>query len=354
VNRIGRNGAGTLSARRNGGLAPSYDGESYYGRPAVKPSHWDWTVSSYIYLAGIAGAAQGIAAIGQVADRQRYRAAIGNARFLATASCGIGAGLLILDLKTPQRWYNMMRILRTTSPMSFGSYFLAALGGLSGLTVLGELARGRERDGIGGLAEKVADIAQIGAAVAGAAASTYTASLLACTSSPYWSAAPSQLGMQFAGASVATAAAALSIGEQLSGRVENSRRLDDVAALATVVNVVGYLAAKAQRKALGVSEESYGSPQSRALQTGGLLLAGALPLGAYLVNRISERRSPGLSLLASAGILAGGFMLRHATLRLGLESTRKPGPYFRLAQPENLPPALEPKRLSGSGRRRLP
>src|SRR3546814_20363040 len=92
---------------------------------------------------------------------------------MATAGSAAGAVLLIIALRTPRRWYNMLRIFRPTSPMSFGSYILTAFGGFSALTLLGEFVDGRGR--LGRAAEAAAGQAQGGAAVTGDAGSAYPA-----------------------------------------------------------------------------------------------------------------------------------------------------------------------------------
>jgi hypothetical protein len=32
-----------------------YAGQTYYGRPAIKPSHYRWLISSYLFVGGVAG-----------------------------------------------------------------------------------------------------------------------------------------------------------------------------------------------------------------------------------------------------------------------------------------------------------
>ncbi|MBX9701179.1 MAG: polysulfide reductase NrfD, partial [Acetobacteraceae bacterium] len=184
------------------GVQREWKGETYHGRPVTKASSFDWKVSFYIVTLGIAGAAQVIAALARA--RPGGAGVARRARFLALGGSLVGPLVLIQHLKTPRRWYNMLRILRPTSPMSLGSWLLAGFGALSGLTALGEML-GRRLP----FARRVADAAQAPAAIAGAGMSIYTAGLLASTSTPLWAAAPGPLATQFGAASMAGAASAL-------------------------------------------------------------------------------------------------------------------------------------------------
>jgi protein NrfD len=320
-----------------------YGGESYHGQPAVKASHWDWTVSTYIFLAGLGGGAQTIATLAHGLHGPRFDPLRRNARILGAFGAAIGSGLLIKDLKTPQRFYNMLRIFRPTSPMSFGTYILAKFGALSGFAILGDIfPRSRTL-------RPVTNAAQIGAALTGAGAATYTASLLSATSNPFWAATPRALGVKFAASSVALGAAALSAGEQLAGRPKNARPLDDLAAVATAVHVGASLVSKAGRERTGVESAMRDRRETKTLEAADLLVAGALPLAAYALNRTIGGRAAPLSLAASAAVLAGGFLVRHQTLYAGHASAAKPEPYLRFAQPDNLPP---PRSQQAFGRAR--
>ena len=47
------------------GAGPDYDGPTYYDRPSLKPAPFNTTVvGGYIFLAGLAGAAQMLAGLG--------------------------------------------------------------------------------------------------------------------------------------------------------------------------------------------------------------------------------------------------------------------------------------------------
>src|SRR5205085_2590856 len=83
---------------------------------------------------------QVIAGVVDLTGHRRDRALVSAARYLAFAGALVSPILLIADLHTPSRWYNMLRIFRSTSPMSIGAWTLSAFGASSGLAALGHVA----------------------------------------------------------------------------------------------------------------------------------------------------------------------------------------------------------------------
>src|SRR5579862_1713482 len=147
---------------------------TYYGRPAIKPSHYKWLISAYLFTGGLAGASQIIAAVADLFGRPRDHSVVRVGRYVALLGSLASPVFLINDLQSPKRFYNMMRIFRPTSPMSLGSWTLAAFGTLSGLTALGQAV-----EDVTGLAAGrwLARAASLPAAAAGAVMSCYTGSL---------------------------------------------------------------------------------------------------------------------------------------------------------------------------------
>ena len=310
-------------------LSRHWRGETYYGRASLKPAPWKWYVSAYIGASGLAGGAQLLATCAWLADRHGTRPLVRNARILAATGAAAGAVLLIADLGTPARWYNMLRIFRATSPMSIGTYILSAFGAATGATIVAELPLGRAAAAFGA-------VGQIPAGIAGAGLGTYTASLLSATSAPGWAAAPRALAVEFATESVATAAAALAIGERLGGRKASADRLDTVAAIASVTHLAASAIGDRRARDKGVAAVARTRP-GRNRQLANMVVAGALPLAAHLAYRRGGRRDPTLPLIGAAAILAGGFLSRAATVRVGQRSAERPRDAFRFAQPANLP-----------------
>ncbi len=185
-----------------------YRGEHYYGLPVVKPSPWGWLIASYFFLGGLAGAAQVVATVADLFGGPSQRPVVRTGRYLALAGTLISPVLLILDLHTPTRWYNMLRIARPTSPMSIGSWVLSAFGFSSSIAAATHFWRNRTQSNE---LAKVDRIAGILGAVSGAAMSTYTATLLSSTSTPLWLTAARPLPVLFGSTAIASAIAAIDL-----------------------------------------------------------------------------------------------------------------------------------------------
>lgn len=301
---------------------------TYYGRPQLKPAPFNKViVGTYIFLAGLSGAAALLAA---VADRESGVAAKGvarRARYLSLLTMTIGPILLISDLHTPKRFYNMLRIAKGTSPMSIGTWNLMAFSGFAGVTAAAQFMS--DRAPALRWSMPLARASQIPAAIAGAGLSTYTASLLSATSTPSWAAAPEALAVRFGSSSMAAAAAALSLGER-SDTMRN--RLETLTGAALAVEAAATLASAKMHRNRGVAMPP--SP-SRGLERAGAIGVGlALPLGLYALSCFAggDKR---VSNAASLAVLAGSLLLRISTLAVGADSAKNPQISFRFTEPGN-------------------
>ena len=131
---------------------------TYYDQPQLKKSHWGVRVALYIFIAGLSGGAQLIATAADLAGGQQDRGTVRRGRHIALLAVVFGPPLLIWDLHSPDRFYNMLRIFRRTSPMSIGTYVLSSFSLFSLATAMAQLFGWT----------KVARITQLPAAVAGA------------------------------------------------------------------------------------------------------------------------------------------------------------------------------------------
>lgn len=303
--------------------AAPYDGRSYYGRPALKASPFGWKTSGYIFLAGLSGSAQILGTLADLTGSPGMRPVVANARYTAMVGATLGPMLLIGDLHTPSRWYNMLRIFRSTSPMSIGSYVLSGFGAFSALT-LGAHWLGMRR---------TASVTQVPAALAGAGMSVYTAALLSSTSTPLWAAAPRLMSVRFGSSAMATAAATLSLAERAGGRPRNAATLDRIALAASAVDLAASVTSERDYKRHGVSAPVEHGPWAPVEKIGAVAIGAAVPLVCHAINAARRRPSATLSVLGSLAVLAGGVALRTAMLYAGNRSAERPDDYFRFTQP---------------------
>jgi formate-dependent nitrite reductase membrane component NrfD len=316
---------------------PSYQGPTYYERSTVKPSPFNWTVAAYIFVGGVAGAAQIIAALADLRGRGEAKTVVSPGRYIALAGTIIGAPLLIADLHTPNRWFNMLRIFRATSPMSIGSWILSTFGTFAGATAAADMAEQRKMLGRPGLFRRLARVFQVPAALAGAGMTFYTGGLLTATSTPLWAAAPRLIASRFAGASMAAAAASLALIQRRRGYARSARDLEKLAALATAVELgLGQASDRVYQRSgvASVLDDARFAPAYRGAE----LLGTVLPLAFYGLDRLVFRGSGGLARPASLAVIAGSAVLRQALMYAGNESARRPRDYLAFTQ---APPSPE-------------
>lgn len=309
-----------LGAERN-----RWDGRTYYGKPQLKPAPFNnGLVGTYVFLAGLSGAAQLLATILDLLHGRAAQGPVRRGRLLSMLAPTIGTACLIADLHTPKRFYNMLRVFKTTSPMSLGSWLLVTFAAASGVTASLQVVV--DRVWWLGWLRWLARLTQLPAALTGAGLSTYTASLFSATSTPSWAAAPKSLAVRYGAASVASAAAAMGL---MEGRTLLGRDLDSLAVVALAAELAATLTEEEanHRAAINVPEE-------KVLSVG---LGAVVPLGLMMASLLfTRRRSRVLTTAASLAVLAGSLAMRISTMAEGDETARRPDISMRFAQPDNL------------------
>lgn len=305
-----------------------YEGETYYGRPALKPSYYKWLIAWYFLLGGISGGAGVLAAVGEWVGRGREETMVRVARYVALVTILISPILLIKDIHTPQRFYNMLRIFRRTSPLSIGTWTATFYGALVGLTALGQgasdfahLAWGR----------RLARALTLPVALVGSLMTTYTAIVLSATSVPLWVALSRHLPVLFASAATSTTTATLSlILGFISGTERTQERLEKLALVATGTELAALVATERHLRATGMNQPLQEPKIAPAYRFGVWGLGLLLPLTIHLAQLASGRHSRAASLLASVATLVGGLTLRAVLLFAGNRSALVPELYFTL------------------------
>ena len=312
----------------------------YYGLPALKASHWKWMVALYIWLAGLAGAMQILAALALMItpDMETAAAVTRPARYGALLAAAIGTVLLVADLLTPRRFLNMLRIFRATSPMSFGSYVLVGFTGLTALSVALQLGADT---GLVSLPPRGVELAvQLPAAAFGLLLVVYTAPLLSATSTPLWAHSPGLLAGSFAGFSMAAGASALALwGLAFSGSPWN-KAFSDIAFLSLGVAWASLLGWTACLARAGLMQPLL-SGSAGALFVMGVLGVGLLlPTVLHLAQMASSGPLMWATALAAVAELAGSLVWRGALLIGGQGSARRAADALRFAgSPDFMPEA---------------
>ncbi len=324
------------TAGRSGAMRRDWAGETDYGRAQLKPAPFSPSVvGGYVFLAGLSGSSALIGALADLTQKRpgERRDVTRRAHYLALLAPTIGSALLVYDLHTPQRFYNMMRVAKKTSPMSIGTWLLLGFSAAAGAGGVAQIATDLEPHWR--WPHRIAKVAQVPAALFGAGISTYTAALVSATSTPVWAAAPRATAVRFASSSIATAAAVLA-GSSVSSPMR--RKLADLLLAALGVEIAATYVVAKQLDGAGIGKARFGRWAwiERIVAGGfGTLLPAALLVGSRLLGRRSAKLDRTAGYLATAGSLA----FRIAFLGHGMESASRPEISLRFAQPDNLPTA---------------
>ena len=297
---------------RERSMVPEPEFESYYGKQIIKTPTWKTPdVPIYLFVGGMAGASALLAEGAALSGRPSLERV---ARGAAAGGAMVGTVALIHDLGRPERFLNMLRVLKVTSPLSVGSFILAPFGGLSAVAfachVTGRLPR-------------VGRLAGVGAAAFGPPLATYTAALLSNTAVPAWHEGHEEMPFLFAG-SGATAAGGLAM--VLTPAAENgpARRMAIAGAAMEIA------AAQRLKHRLGMIAEPY--------ETGrpGLLMRTARAMtAASAVASLVGGRHRAVSVLAGTTYVAASLLTRFGVFEAGLASARDPK-YTVIPQRERL------------------
>ncbi|HEY4331340.1 MAG TPA: NrfD/PsrC family molybdoenzyme membrane anchor subunit [Ilumatobacteraceae bacterium] len=274
----------------------------YYGKPIVAAHVWKDYIGWYFFTGGLAGASSTIAAVAELAARPTLAR---HARRAALVGLLPSPALLIADLGRPKRFANMLRVIKPTSPMSIGSWLLAAYSPFAVGGVAADLL---------GIAPRARRAATIAAGLLGPGIATYTGVLVADTATPVWHEAGRELPGLFAASAAASAGAMTTLLSSISGPPERAAvRIAAGGALAEVVMSV------LMRKHLGDLDTYRSDPHAHALDRASrtLSIAGAI------IAMAGRRRRPA-AILGATAIAAGSVCERLAVLRAGTASANDP------------------------------
>jgi formate-dependent nitrite reductase membrane component NrfD len=235
-------------------------------------------------------------------------------RGVAAGGAGVGTVFLVHDLGRPERFLNMLRVFKITSPVSVGSYILAPFATFTSAALASQLT---------GRLPLLGRLAGVGAAAFGPPLAAYTAALFASTAVPIWHEAHRELPFVFVGSG---SAAAGGLAMVLTSTEESAPGFR----MALAGAGLELTAMQLMERRLGMLAEPYSIGRSGRL----MKAARALTLTGIGVS-VLGRRSRLLRALAGAAYVAGSVTTRFGVFEGGLQSARDPK-YVVIPQRERL------------------
>lgn len=295
-------------------MVPEPEFTSYYGRPVVKPAPWGDDVAIYLFLGGVAGGSALLGLGGQLTGRPALRR---NARLSALAAVGLGAVALVKDLGRPERFLNMLRTFKVTSPMSVGSWILSAFSAGTGVAAVAEIDRMTgERLPLGPLRTVLRAVegpAGFEAALFAGPLAAYTAVLLGDTATPTWHAGHEELPFVFvSSASLASGGLAM-----ITTPVREAGPARKLAVLGVVGDVVAMKVMERRMDPVAAEPLHQGKAGAMLKWSERLALAGGLGTLLGGRNRVAAAAS-GVALLAASALT------RFGVFEAGLASAKDP------------------------------
>jgi formate-dependent nitrite reductase membrane component NrfD len=310
-------------------MVPDVEFTSYYGRPVIKEPVWKVPdVPAYLFLGGLAGASSVLAAGAQLSGYQELARV---SKVTALGAISLSGVALVHDLGRPSRFLHMLRVFKPSSPMSVGSWLLAAYGPVAGAAALSDLT---------GFFPRAGAAATAGAGLLGPAIATYTAALICDTAVPAWHDGYREMPYLFAGSA---AGAAGGLGLLLTrpanaGPARNLAILGATVELAAKHQLLSRLAATPGQSLAEPYEEGKTGAVLRAAETLTIAgLAGTL-LATALRSRTGSRGAGGRgagsagaarsgragSMLSGAALVVASALTRYGVFQAGMASARDP------------------------------
>lgn len=275
--------------------------DSYYGQPILKQPTWKTPdVPLYLFVGGLSGVSASTSA---VADLCGYGHLARAMRYVAAGGALVSVGALVHDLGRPERFLNMLRVFKPTSPLSVGSWILAPFSGLAVAAAVSQATN---------IAPRLGRLAGFAAGGLGPGMATYTAVLLADTAVPAWHEHYPELPFLFAGSALASAGGAALLLVPL-------RAAAPVRTMVALGAGLEQVAADRIERSKAIVSEPYHTGRPRTLLRAGRVLTVA---GGGLA--LLGRRNRLLSACAGASLLAGGLCTRFGIFFAGKESARDP------------------------------
>jgi formate-dependent nitrite reductase membrane component NrfD len=282
---------------------------TYYDRPLLKMPHWDgWNVVTYLFLGGVMG---GLGVIGALASSKResdrkLKRTLAVTSLVLSVAC---PSVLVTHLGRPERFLNMLRIMKFKSAMSLGVWGLVFYSGAAGMNALRIFP---------GFFSRVQ--AMFGAFLMG-----YTGVLLSATANPLWSSGKRHIPAAFVCSSMSSACALSSLLSTLEGNTEVVHRLERLEMIASVGELAVLM--HFEQTAGDYGKALFKGAHGERLRTYTVRTGILAPLALNLLGTLVPLPKPVNALrtvVSSVLTLLGGYVLRDTVVHAGRTSVNDP------------------------------
>ena len=302
-------------------------GIGYFGQPLLKQPHWGWEVVSYLFLGGMMGGSGVIAALAQRSEDEPLER---TSRYLSMALALACPAVLISHLGRPERFLNMLRVVKFKSPMSMGVWGLIGYSSFAGLNAAAQLSRDNiippwiER-----LEPKPVTVVM--QAMFGAFTAGYTGVLLSATANPLWAKGKTHIPIISVCSAISGACALNAIAlcaDERGGAAQV--KLERLEACAAAFELAALLHFRVHAGEVGkpMFEGSRGERLRNWTVGAGILAPLALNAISLLTRKHRKRPSLLRTLVAGGLVLAGGYILRETLIEAGKASAGDPSQAF--------------------------
>src|SRR5581483_6822291 len=111
-------GSGLRAARPMSAATEPGETIGYYGVPPIHKAHWHWLIVTYFFMGGISAGSYVVASVAELFGGEAGRRISRAGRYVSLTFIIPSPVLLILDLKRPARFLDMLRVFKFRSPMS--------------------------------------------------------------------------------------------------------------------------------------------------------------------------------------------------------------------------------------------
>ena len=306
------------------------------GPGLLKSADWPLLIDLYFFLGGLAGGAFVLATIANLLDARRYRDIVRMGYYIAFLAIIPGPILLIVDLGVPTRFLHMMMVskpsleigmsvltvgpfhLKLLSPMSAGAWALLVFSVCAFLVALDVFLEDR-----GGRSMSVLRlVAGVIGGFFGFFLAAYPGVLLGATARPLFISAH-WLGALFLVVGASSGGAAIALILSLLGRARESlsqlMRFTTFALILQLAALALFIITVQMSGSTGIAQalaKLLAGPYSLAFWLGAVVVGIVVPLALQLGGGI-KKAAPGMTALASALILIGGFLVKYVIIAAG-------------------------------------